>query len=546
MIEEMPPTDSNKVVVIGAGPAGLTAALELLEKGEYHPVVLESGQQVGGISRTVEFKGNRIDIGGHRFFSKSDRIMSRWLELLPQQGSPAKDDLLLGREGNISREPGAPDPEKTDRVMLVRRRLSRIFFLGKLFNYPVTLGISTLRGLGPARTARIVGSYLKRRLFPIRSERSLEDYFINQFGEALYRFFFKDYTEKVWGIPCDRIPPKWGRQRVKGLSITGVIAHALGRHLARKGDLSQKGFNTSLIERFLYPKLGPGQMWEAFASAIRERGGEIRTGHRVTGLRRVGDRIVAAITLDEATGESSDVEGSHFISSMPVRELIAGIDPPPPEEVLRVAEGLQYRGLITVGLLVRKLKIRNDTGTRTPGDTVPDNWIYIQETSVKLGRLQIFNNWSPYMVADCGTVWLGLEYFCNEGEELWGLADDAMVEFAVEELCRIGFLERPDALDGLVIRESMAYPAYFGAYERFGVIRDFTDGIANLYLVGRNGMHRYNNQDHSMMSAMAAVETILSGNRSKDAIWRVNLEPDYHEDAGGGSRRPASSPAAPP
>lgn len=520
--------NNAKAIIIGAGPAGLTAAYELLSRTGVKPIVYEMTGEIGGISKTLNYKGNRIDIGGHRFFSKSDRVMRWWLEKLPLQGAPARDDLLLKREVSLSSLPDAPDPEKSDDVFLARNRISRIFFLRKFFDYPVSLSLATFANLGLDRALKIFSSYVRARLHPVRPEKSLEDFFVNRFGRELYLLFFKDYTEKVWGVACDRIPPEWGAQRVKGLSVTKTLLHAISALANKSRDLDQKSTETSLIERFLYPKHGPGQMWEKVAADIIEMGGEIHLNHRVAGLSLEGGMITSVSVQgpDHATVEK---EADYFFSTMPVRDLVGAMKGNVPEAVLRIAAGLAYRDFITVGLLLKRLKIKNSSRIKTLNGIVPDNWIYIQERDVRLGRLQIFNNWSPYMVRDEGTVWIGLEYFCNEGDALWNMPDPDFAEFAIDELARIDIIERQDVLDHVVIRMPKTYPAYFGTYDQFDQIRAFTDQIKNLFLIGRNGMHRYNNMDHSMLSAMQSVDNIINGVEAKDAIWAVNAEEDYHE-----------------
>ena len=499
---------SNKIaVIIGAGPAGLTAAFELLEKTNIKPIVFEQNENIGGISKTINYKGNRIDIGGHRFFSKSDRVMKFWLNLFPV---------------------GA-DPEKQDKVMLLRKRISRILFMRKFFDYPISLTLKTVANLGIFRTFKITLSYIRARIFPIKNEKSLEDFLINRFGRELYKTFFKDYTEKVWGVSCDKIRPEWGAQRIKGLSITRAIKHAVKAAVRRDMSIGQKEIETTLISRFLYPKYGPGQLWEEVADIVRSKGGEIRLGHKVVGIEHTEHQIISVRIRNKQTSTITKMPADYVFSSMPVRDLIEAMGQGVLEKVRKVAAGLYYRDFITVGLLVKKLRIKNDTAEKTVNNIIPDNWIYIQENDVKIGRLQIFNNWSPYMVADKNTVWLGLEYFCNEGDELWNMPDEKFKELAVSELVKIGIVEKENVLDGVVIRLEKTYPAYFGSYDQFDVIRDYTDGFDNLFLIGRNGMHRYNNQDHSMLTAMTAVENIVKGIKSKDNIWQVNSEEDYHE-----------------
>ncbi len=511
---------TDVAIIAGAGPAGLTAALELLEKTDVIPLVFESDSMVGGLSKTVNHNGNRLDIGGHRFFSKSTRVMDWWTGILPVQGPDGRDSGWL----EDAASPDGPDPREVELVMLLRERRSRILYLGRMFDYPVSLNANTVRNLGPWRMLKIGVSYARARVMPIPDEKTLEQFMINRFGRELYRTFFEDYTEKVWGVPCSQIKADWGAQRIKGLSVSKVLRHALTRIVSpRRGDrdIYQSGTETSLIERFLYPKRGPGQMWEEVMRQVIERGGQVSLRHTITGMEVSGDRVVAATVVD-ADGNRQRVPGDYFISTMPVRELIAGLDDEVPDEVREVAEQLQYRDFITVGVLLRA---HDDSRLAQ----MTDNWIYIQEPDVKVGRLQIFNNWSPYLVREPNTLWLGMEYFANEGDELWSMSDSEMAAFAAAELCHLGLAERDDILDQKVLHVPKAYPAYFGSYERFETIRGYTDQLKNLFLIGRNGMHRYNNQDHSILTAFAAVENIAKGVQTKDNIWGVNVEQEYHE-----------------
>ncbi len=522
-------TATRTALIIGAGPAGLTAAYELLKRSDIKPIVIEATEHIGGISRTARYKGNHIDLGGHRFFSKSDRVMDWWLEHMPMQGAPAIDDRELGREIPLSDKSDAPDPEKSNLVMLFRNRLSRIYYLRKFFDYPVSLNVKTVLNLGPLRIGRIGMSYLKARALPIRNEKNLEDFFINRFGRELYLTFFKDYTEKVWGVSCTDIQPEWGAQRIKGLSITKALLHAAKQLVARDTDISQKDVETSLIERFLYPKYGPGQMWETVADKVRSLGGDVHMNQEAVKLDLSDKNIQSVTTRNTVTGETTQYEADFVFSTMAVKDLIESIEGQIPDKVRTISSGLSYRDFMTVGLLLNRLKIRNETAIKTVGNLVPDNWIYIQEREVKLGRLQVFNNWSPYLVADSGKVWIGLEYFCTEGDELWSMADDKMKAFAIKELASIDIIDPAEVLDGVVIRQKKTYPGYFGSYDQFDTVRAFTDSISNLFLVGRNGMHRYNNQDHSMLTAMTAVDNILVGQTDKSNIWDVNTEQEYHE-----------------
>jgi protoporphyrinogen oxidase len=502
-------------IIIGAGPAGLTAAYELITRSDIHPIVLERSTYMGGISRTVQCKGNRMDIGGHRFFSKSDRVMNWWQAQMP-----------IEKNG---------DAEGNDLRLLLRARRSRIYFLRKFFEYPIQLTGDTLSKLGLWRTLRIGVSYLHSTLFPIRPVNNLEEFFINRFGRELYRTFFKSYTEKVWGVPCDQIRAEWGAQRIKGLSIRKAVLHFLGQATRKTRSLGQKGTETSLIDQFLYPKLGPGQMWEEVARKVMAAGGEIITEFDVTGVEARGGRIVA-VTGSDARGQKRRFDADCFFSTTSVQELVRGMGDSVPPVVREVAEGLQFREFIAVGLLLHQLKLR-DPGAPL-GKLITDNWIYIQEPDVLVGRLQIFNNWSPYLVSDPTKVWLGAEYFCREGDELWRRADCEMAQFAIDELVKIGVIERAQVIDWTVARMPKAYPAYFGLYGRFQEVRNYLDCFENLFLIGRNGMHKYNNADHSMLTAMTAVDNLLAGRTDKSNIWAVNTEEEYHESPTSGKSEP--------
>jgi protoporphyrinogen oxidase len=525
--------NQKKAVIIGAGPAGLTAAYELLTRTEVKPIVLEKSSYMGGISRTVNYKGNRIDIGGHRFFSKSDRVMEWWLRMLPLQASEKSPMAIKyhGMERTISPSTSGPDSNDLDGVMLLRPRRSRIYFLRRFFDYPITLSKDTLLRLGLWRTFKIGVSYVQSAVFPLKKEENLEQFLINRFGRELYRTFFKSYTEKVWGVPCTEISAEWGAQRIKGLSVWSTLVHALRKMFkSDSSDIGQKGTQTSLIEQFLYPKLGPGQMWDEVARHIKEKGGEIRTGYRFERILTDGWRVRAVLATNTTTGQSETIEGDYFFSTAPVQELMRSFDVAPPQNVLEVSDGLVYRDFVTVGLLVGSLRINDDTPLGKK--LISDNWIYVQEPDVLLGRLQIFNNWSPYMVADQANVWLGLEYFCNKSDKIWSLSDEQMVALASQELAKIGIIELSELLDSTVLRMEKTYPAYFGTYDRFLEIREHVDRYENLFLIGRNGMHRYNNQDHSMLTAMIAVDNIIAGRMDKAGLWEVNTETDYHEQKG--------------
>jgi len=512
----MPPV--KLAVVAGAGPAGLTFAHELLKENGYAVLILEPEAQVGGLARTVEHRGNRMDIGGHRFFSKSDRVLAWWADMLPFELAA---DTQIGYQ-NKSRMVRAEELPRalpgSDECFRVRPRVSRIYHDRRFFDYPVSLSPRTLRQLGAGRLLAILGSYAVARLTAFREPRNLEEFFIQRFGRRLYETFFKSYTEKVWGRSCVDISARWGAQRVKSLSVWAAVRHAAVKLLGGAGT------ETSLIERFLYPHFGPGQLWEETARRVTARGGEIRLRRRVSGVEFDGTRVVAVTIEDADTGARVRQECDLFVSTMPVKDLIAGFEGPVPEEVRATAQGLEYRDFITVGLLVDRLIVEGATAA----GLIRDSWIYVQEPDVKLGRIQIYNNWSAGMVADQSKAWLGLEYFCREGDELWRMTDAELAAFAAEELARIGFIVPGAVRDSAVLRVPKAYPAYWGAYERFSVIRAFVDAIPNLHLIGRNGMHRYNNQDHSMLAAMTAVEHIR-GAGGRAAVWAVNADEEYHE-----------------
>ena len=520
-------TSQKTAIIIGAGPAGLTAAYELLTRTDIKPIILERSDYVGGISRTATYKGNRIDMGGHRFFSKSDRVMNWWLAHMPLDPTADSSERIayhgMSRAIDAFRSRGSPAASPPENVMLLRKRKSRIYFLRKFFDYPITLSFDTLRKLGLRRTLRAGFSYLRSALFPLRDVRNLEQFFINRFGRELYQTFFKSYTEKVWGVPCAEIGAEWGEQRIKGLSVTKTVLHGLQK-LFRSG-FPAKQTETSLVEHFLYPRRGPGQMWELVAAKVHALGGEIHTGRSVSAVHAEEMRVTAVDAVN-AEGCIEAYRGDYFFSTMAVKNLLTAMDGPIPQNVREVSVGLLYRDFIIVGLLATKLRVVEKNGA-----PIEDNWIYVQEPEVRTARLQIFNNWSPDLVADPAKIWIGVEYFCQETGDLWNLSDTELARFAAHELDQIGILSENDVLDSVVIRMPRTYPAYFGTYHRFHEVRQFTDRFENLFLIGRNGMHRYNNQDHSMLTAMLAVDNIVSGRQDKSNLWEVNTEMEYHETA---------------
>ncbi len=515
------------VVIIGAGPAGLTAGYTLLKKSsDYDVTILEASNVIGGISRTVVHNGNRMDIGGHRFFSKDTEVTAMWDELMLRQGKPSFDDLKLNRE--VPLVPGGPDPEKTDRVMLTRNRVSRIFYRNKFFDYPVKMSPATIRNMGLFTTGIAGFSYIAAAMRKL-PETSLENFYINRFGKKLYSMFFESYTEKLWGRHPRMISADWGAQRVKGLSILAVIRDMCSKLMpAKKGG--RRKVETSLIEEFNYPKYGPGQLWETVAEEFRNMGGNLVMNCEVKQLVSDGKHISKIIA--EKDGLQQEFPADIVISSMPLKDLAAGLDHLP-QEAGKIAAGLPYRDFVTVGLLVGKLQLKNETKLKTLGNIVPDCWIYVQDSSVKLGRIQIFNNWSPYMVADPEkTIWIGLEYFCSEGDEFWNMTDDEWRKKGVAELTAMGVLAADEPIrDSHVEKVKKAYPAYFDTYKDIDKLVSALDTIDNLYCVGRNGQHRYNNMDHSMATAFETVRNILNGgSKDKSAIWNVNTEKEYHEE----------------
>ena len=506
----------KKVIIIGGGPAGLTAGYQLLKNSkDYDVTILEATNEIGGISRTVKHKGNRMDIGGQD-------VLDFWNEIMPTQGAPAYDDKKLKRKKPLVE--GGPDPEKEDEVMLVRQRVSRIYYLKKFFDYPISMKLQTFKNMGLKRTMASGFSYLKSAVIK-RPEDSLENFYINRFGKKLYSMFFEGYTEKLWGRHPRDISADWGAQRVKGLSISAVIKDMFKKVFHIKGGKVE----TSLIEEFIYPKYGPGQLWETVAKRIEEMGGTVIMRANVTVIKTKGNKATGVV-YETKDGEKR-LSADYVISSMPLRDLTLSLDADVPESIKEIADGLPYRDFVTVGLLVKKLNLKNETDIKTLGNIVPDCWIYVQDTDVKLGRIQIFNNWSPYMVKNPDkNIWIGLEYFCNEGDDFWKMSDKKCIEFATDELVKMGIISsKKQVLDSHRERVKKAYPAYFDTYKDIDKLIKYLNKFDNLYCVGRNGQHRYNNMDHSMVTSFETVKNILDGKKSKSNIWNVNTEKEYHE-----------------
>ncbi|MBF2013749.1 MAG: NAD(P)/FAD-dependent oxidoreductase [Rivularia sp. T60_A2020_040] len=463
--------NNHPVVVIGAGPAGLTAAYHLVKHG-IKPIVLEQSDTVGGISRTEKYKGYHFDIGGHRFFTKVQEVQDLWYEVLEQ-------DFI-----------------KTP-------RMSRIYYQGKFFQYPLS-AFDTLQKLGISESFLIIWSYLQAKRQPLPVEDNLEQWVTNRFGERLYKTFFKTYTEKVWGIPCTQIQAEWAAQRIKGLSVKTAIINAF----------FGKNDTKTLIKEFDYPRLGPGMMWERFAEKIQEAGGEVHLNTKVLGMEREGHRITKVIA--QRDDNLIQIEGENFISSMPLNLLVQKMNPSLPDEVVQAANGLKYRDFLIVSLII------------DAPDLFPDNWIYIHASEVKVGRIQNFKNWSAAMVPDASKTCLGMEYFCNIGDPLWSKTDAELIELAKQELEVLGLAKGAVVEDGVVIRQPKAYPVYDGDYrQHLDVIQNYLQDFENLQTTGRNGMHRYNNQDHSMLTALLAAKNLLG---EKHDLWDVNTERSYHED----------------
>jgi protoporphyrinogen oxidase len=521
------------VIIIGAGAAGLTAAYELLKDGDFKPIIIECSGDIGGLSKTINYKGNRIDIGGHRFFSKEDKIIDWWLNILPlaeNDGNALQIKYQNKAKTILPRQPSAAATEPEGKRMLIRSRRSRIFYSGHFFDYPVTLNGDTIKKLGIIELIKIAASYLKAKIQNKKNPATLEEFLIGNFGNKLYRTFFKDYTEKVWGVPCNKIPAAWGMQRIKDLSLTKTLLHAIKKKnkVADRSDIHQKKTSTSLIEQFLYPGLGPGELWEEVAKQVIEKGGEIHLNQKVIQLAiHEESTLVTAVTSVNADNRNTVFNADYFISTMPVQELIHAIEPKKiiPGDVFNTADKLEYRDFVIIGILLEKALFKNPEGE---GELL-DNWIYIQDKNVSIGRIQFFNNWSPFMVKDPQTIWLGLEYFCSKGDVLWNLPDDEFKKLGIQELKKIGFIKDEVVLDSTIIRIEKAYPAYFGSYANFDCITRFIDQFSNLFLIGRNGMHKYNNADHSMLTAMEAVFNIKHDITNKENIWNVNTEEVYNE-----------------
>lgn len=508
----------KNVVIIGAGPAGLSCAYEILKNNKNIKVtIFEEEEMVGGISKTVNYKGNRIDIGGHRFFTKNEEVKKLWLELLPLQNKPAYDDKILNIEKKFPKK--GKNPEKDDSVMLIRNRVSRIYYNHKFFDYPVNFNFKTIKNMGFATTCSCGVSYLKSIIHKL-DEFNLENFYINRFGKKLYSMFFEGYTTKVWGkTPCE-IDSSWGSQRVKGISISKVMVD----YFKRIFHFENNNKETSLIESFYYPKYGPGQLYETLAEEVKKLGGKIIKNAKVVKVKKNNEKITSIIYLKD--NRYINYRCNILVSSMPLKDLILNMNDVP-KKITKISSNLPYRDFVTVGLLVPSFKVED---SNTIHGSVNDNWIYVQDKNVKLGRIQIFNNWSPYMVKDpVNNIWMGLEYFCQENDEFWTMRDKDIVNMAKEELKSMQFYEGK-ILDSIVIRVKKAYPAYFDSYKNIDEVRKYINNIDNLYCIGRNGTHSYNNMDHSIYSGLLCSRMINKEEHDLDKLWNVNVDKSYHEE----------------
>ena len=499
-------------LIIGAGAAGMSAAYFLAEKSDIKPIVIEAESRIGGLAKTLDFEGIKSDIGPHRFFTKSESVMSLWSQVLSLQGENALDDNILNRSINFKN--GTANPETRDKVFLRRRRFSRIYYMNKFFDYPVKMNLRTIFNMGLWRTAVAGLSYIKSCLIK-RKEHNLEDFMINRFGRVLYEMFFEFYTKKVWGRHPQSISKEWGEQRIKGLSLLKTLINKIS-----------KNKETSLIEEYFYPKYGAGQMWDEMASTVLEKGGEIHLGAKVIGINIENDRIVS-IKVQNEKGVY-DYFGDYIISSMPVKELICGMNNVP-DNIKEIAEGLPYRDYQLISFKVKDFNLKNNTDWKTINNICPDSWIYVQDREVNVGRIYIPKNFSPYLSKNPEDIFICMEYFCDKGDNLWEMTDNEIFDFGIEELIKINALKsKEDVLKSYRYKVEKAYPAYFDTYADFGTVKNYVNSIQNLYLIGRNGQHKYNNMDHSTLSGMESAKIIIE-NGDKTKLWEVNAEQSYQE-----------------
>lgn len=520
----------ENVVIVGAGPAGLTAAYHLLKKGNnrYKVTVLEKSDLVGGISKSISFNGYTVDTGIHRYFSKNDQVNNIWEELIPIQNKLSYDQMLCNSKVKFKKK--GSDPEIDDKSFLIKERKTRIFYENNFYDYPLSISKKTLQNIGFFRLIECSFSYLKAVVFK-KKETSLENFYINQFGKKLYQMFFEDYTEKVWGIHPKNISADWGAQRTKGLSIFSLVFDIIKRKMKLKNNKNSK---VSLIEKFYYPKLGSGQMWNVMKDEIIAMGGRVILSSNINHILFNNGKISEIEYLKDKSIKK--LKCDKLISSMPIKDLITLINEEKkvPSNVYDAAINLPYREFMSVCLVLKRINWVNDTKKKNVQNIPFDSWIYIQNPTVKLGRIQIFNNWSPYIFnkkEECKeNILIGLEYFCSENDDFWNMEDKDFINYAIDEIIKIKLISsKNDVISSRRIKIKKAYPAYFGSYNRIGNIKEYLDSIENLYCIGRNGQHRYNNMDHAMLTGIKVASNIINNIKKKDNIWNVNTEKSYHE-----------------
>ena len=518
----------KNVVIIGAGPAGLSTAYKLLKSSDkYDVTILENSKTVGGISKTIEFDGYKIDTGIHRFFTKNEEVNKLWNEVLKTQSKPAYDDIILNRKKEYDKN--GIDPEKEDKCFLKKDRYTSIYYNNKFYDYPVKLNIKTITNMGLLTFIRAGFSYLKTAILK-KKEKNLENFYINRFGKVLYKMFFESYTEKVWGLHPSKISADWGKQRVKGLSIRKIVKEYIKKLFHLKNNTNTE---TSLIDSFIYPKLGSGQVYEEMANTITKLGGKIIYEVNIKEINIKNNNINKIIYLKDNKKET--IECDICVSSMPIKNLFESLkNINIPKTVYNSAVSLPYREFMSVGLVVAKFNMNSNSKIKTINNIIPDSWIYIQDASVKMGRLQVYNNWSPYMfnkkeeIND--RVMFTLEYFCSKNDKYWNMSDNEFIDFAISEAEKLNIIKKENVINSVRIKVDKAYPAYFGTYKDINKIKKYiNNNINNLYCIGRNGQHRYNNMDHSILTGLRTVDAIMN-KITKEEVWNVNVEQEYHEE----------------
>lgn len=506
----------KRAIIIGAGPAGLSTACHLSD--DIIPILIEKEDCVGGLSKTFFEDGNGTDIGPHRFFTKNQKVLDFWESLCPIQGAKAIDDILVNRQ--VSLKPDGPDPQIEDKVFLNRKRFSRIYYNKHFLDYPLKMKFSNISALGLIKTFVAGLSYIKSCIYKL-PETNLESFMINRFGRVLYELFFEGYTQKVWGVHPSQISKEWGMQRIKGISLIKVVLNALAKPFV-------KGKEISLTDEYYYPKWGSSQMWNLMAERIKEKGGEIILNSKVVELVKQDNKIVSVRVQNKNTGEIQEIFGDVFVSSMPVKSLLTNMNDVP-QNILDIANNLIYRDFILVNYVTEKINLKNNTDVPTVNNIAPDSWIYLQDNDIKAGRLDIMNNFSPYIVKNFKDDFvINLEYFCNENDNFWSDTDENIINFGISELEKLNVTEKTRIKKSKVIRIKKAYPSYFGSYDKFDELKSYLNSIDNLYCVGRNGQHKYNNMDHSVLSGIVASK-IISNNEDKNVLWDINTDSEYQE-----------------